>query len=179
MTMGYMKQVVFFIVFILACHAAFSQEKNYDALWKKVDSLSTGKGLTSSALKEVEKIYQLAKKENNDAQIIKSLIYRVRFQESLEEDAQVKSINMLEWEVNTAKEPAASILNNLIADMYLQYFQQHRWQLYGRTQTAAPGNKIESWSIQQFHATISERYLASLKNEELLQQVNLERFEPL
>ena len=56
--------------------SAMSQQtiKNYSNEWKKVDD-AVKKSLPQSALAEVNKIYALAKKENQEAQIIKSLIY--------------------------------------------------------------------------------------------------------
>ena len=64
--MSFVKTRAFILFsFILFTHHLSAQQKmtNYTALWKKIDSLSTKKGLTQSALEEVNKIYVLAKKE--------------------------------------------------------------------------------------------------------------------
>src|SRR5690349_18897976 len=55
--------------------------KTYDNEWKQIDSLIQKNGLTESALTEVNKIYTAAKKEGNDAQIIKALLYRMGLQQ--------------------------------------------------------------------------------------------------
>ena len=52
---------------------------NYDKNWKKVEAFEK-KGLTKSALQEVMTIYNLAVKDNNDAQQIKSCMYQVKYQ---------------------------------------------------------------------------------------------------
>src|SRR5258706_13728598 len=65
---------------------------NYTTLWKKIDSLVTKKGLTQSALEEVNKLYALAKKEKQDAQLIKAVLYQMSLQEMKEENADTKSI---------------------------------------------------------------------------------------
>ena len=49
----------------------------YSLQWKKVDSLSN-LGLPKSALVIVNKIYDQAKKEKNDPQYIKAVIYRLK-----------------------------------------------------------------------------------------------------
>ena len=73
--------IVFFLLFSLSSFQVFAQLKNnYEQQWKKIDSLITKKGLTQSALDEVDKIYASAKKEKNDAQVIKSLLYRMGLQ---------------------------------------------------------------------------------------------------
>jgi hypothetical protein len=58
-----------------------AQTKNdYNSRWKKVDEFEK-KGLTQSALQEVLKIYDLAIKESNNVQQIKSSIYQVRYRQ--------------------------------------------------------------------------------------------------
>ena len=58
---------------LLIIVSAFSQSlKNYDKEWKQVNEF-VKKDLPKSALEQVKKIYQLAKKDKQDAQVIKSL----------------------------------------------------------------------------------------------------------
>src|SRR3954471_23775913 len=106
--MGYIKQAVIFIFCSLLLNISFAQEKKYDSLWAKVERLSTTQGLTTTALGEVKKIYALAKKENNNPQLIKALIYQANLSEGVTEDAQAKNISELETELKTTKEPARS-----------------------------------------------------------------------
>src|ERR1041385_9303297 len=65
--------ILFHLLFILP---ASSQQpiKTYDREWKQVNGFLK-KELPGSALAQVKKIYQLAKKEKQNAQLIKSLIY--------------------------------------------------------------------------------------------------------
>ncbi len=58
---------------------------NYTIQWKKVEDL-VNKGLTKSALEEVSKIYEAAKKSKNDPQIIRALIYQVNLKQNIEEE---------------------------------------------------------------------------------------------
>ena len=51
------------LLFVICSLSAQQKMTNYDERWKKVDSLSLKKGLTKSALAEVNKIYTMAKKE--------------------------------------------------------------------------------------------------------------------
>src|SRR5258705_10837790 len=113
--------------------------KNYEKEWKKVEGF-VKKNLPKSALIEVRKIYNLAKKDGStdspqDAQIIKALVYMTGLQQENREDNEVLSINEIEKESTTSKEPVTSILNSLLAGIYWNYYQQHRWQFYNRTQT--------------------------------------------
>ncbi|MEO7834855.1 MAG: alpha-2-macroglobulin, partial [Ginsengibacter sp.] len=152
---------------------------DYDAQWKKVESFQK-KGLTKSALQEVEIIYNDAKKDNNDAQIIKTLLFKINLQQNIEEDASVKSIDSLQQEIRMAKEPEKSILQSITAQMYWNYFQQNRYKIYQRTNTINFDKKdIVTWTSDELHQKIAELYLASLKNETLLQHTKLEPYEAI
>jgi hypothetical protein len=153
--------------------------KNYDREWKKVTELSN-KGLPQSALAEVKKIYALAKKEKQEAQVIKSLVFMTNLQEENRENNNLLSIAELEKEIILNQEPAASIINSLIASLYWKYYINHRWQLYGRTQTTDfKKDDIATWGIDDFHKKIGELFLRSIRNEKLLQQTRLQPYDAL
>ena len=176
--------VSFFIIILLCfCFSVLhAQQKapDYSGQWKKIDEL-VNKGLTKSALAEVAKIYNAAKKDQNDPQIIKSFLYQATLDKNIQENADVTSIQTLEKEIATAKEPAKSILESITAEMYWSIFQQQRWKIYNRTKTDTSFKKedILTWSADDFHDTISKLYLASIKNDELLKQTKLEPFDAI
>ncbi|NOT51550.1 MAG: alpha-2-macroglobulin [Chitinophagaceae bacterium] len=153
--------------------------KKYEKEWKKIEAFAE-KGLPKSALTETKKLYDLAKKEKQDAQVIKTLIYMSTLQAENREDNEVLSINEIEKEIAASKEPVSSILKNLLASLYWNYYQNHRWQLYDRTKT---GNfkkeDIATWDAEDFHKKITELYLQSIKEERLLQQTKLEPFDAI
>ncbi len=174
--------VVFAFILFLFCFLSINAQKteDYSTQWKKIDEL-VGKGLTKSALAEVTKIYNTAKNDKNDAQIIKSLLYQVSLNQNIEENANVKSIEALKKEILIAKEPAKSLLESITAEMYWDIFQQQRWKIYNRTKTGSSFKKgdILTWSADDFHDTISKLYLASIKEENVLRQTKLEPFDAI
>ncbi len=170
--------------FILATFCWFltiaQQPSSYDRAWKKIDTLILEKGLTASAMTEVNKLYSRAKAENNTAQLIKALLYRMGLQSLKEEDAAIKNINSIEKEISTVKEPARSILNSFAAEIYKNYLNENRWRLYNRTSTVNfKKDEIATWGFEDLHKKITEQYLASVRNEKLLQQTRLESFNPI
>ncbi len=177
--MRFLKQTLLLILLSFITLIMQAQSAKYDSLWKKVDDLSGKKGLTKSALAEVDKIYALAKKEKQDAQMIKALVYKMQLNEQVDEAGKA-GIALLEAEISTAKEPVKSILNSLLAGQYLNYFQQHRYQFYDRTQTVGfQKDDIATWSIGDFHAKIAALFLASAEDRKLLQQTGLQAYEPV
>src|SRR4030095_13377267 len=104
-------------------------------------------------------------KDKQDAQVIKSLIYMTGLQNEVSENGEAKAIADLEKETHTATEPAMSILNSLLAELYWQYYQQHRWQLYNRTNTGTfQKEDIATWTADDLQRKIGELYLRSIKN---------------
>jgi hypothetical protein len=173
----------FFLTLILCfCFSILQAQKtksDYDMQWEKVENFQK-KGLTKPALQEVENIYNDAKKNNNDAQIIKALLFKINLHQNIQEDASVKSIDSLENEIANAREPAKSILQSITAQLYWNYFQQNRYKLYQRTNTINFDKKdIATWTSDDLHQKIADLYLASLKNEKLLQQTKLEPFDAI
>src|SRR5690349_17586956 len=100
-----LKFLAAFFLLLFSLTRTSAQVKTYAAQWKTVDELVQKKNLPKSALEEVKKIYARAKKEGQDAQVIKALVYMTSLQESTREDNYSLSIKEIEKELGTAKEP--------------------------------------------------------------------------
>ena len=147
---------------------------DYNKNWKKVEELEK-KGLTKSALKEVVNIYNLAAKDNNDAQQIKSCMYQIRYRNMLDEDSHENNIFFVDTLIAKAKSPAKNILQSMQAEMFWQYLQNNRWKFYDRTILVEEKSKdITTWSIDKLYAVISKLYKASLQNDNLLKNTKLD-----
>ena len=94
------------------------------------------KGLTKSALQEVLVIYNLAVKDGNDAQQIKSSMYQIKYRNMVEEDSRENNIFFVDTLIAKAKAPAKNILQSMQAEMFWQYLQNNRWKFYNRTKLA-------------------------------------------
>ncbi|MFL5773238.1 MAG: MG2 domain-containing protein, partial [Flavisolibacter sp.] len=165
---------------IFLCTSMHGQVRNYESQWKNVDQLATEKNLPASALAEVKKIYAQAKKEKQEAQVIKALVYMVNLQSQNTEDNQVKAIAEMENELRSVTEPSLSILKNYLATLYLNYYQQVQWQLYNRTATENfVKTDIATWSADDFHKTISRLYLESIQNDKILKHTRLEPWDAI
>ena len=136
---------------------------SYDDAWKKVDLLIDEKGLSKSAIAEVQKIYERAKKEKNNAQLTKALIYQINLNIPLTENGAEENIRKMEAEIQTAQPPVRYILQSVAAEMYWQYFQNNRWKFYNRTNTANVNKEdIATWTLDDLNHKISQLYVASV-----------------
>src|SRR5215203_2407765 len=110
-----LSSLVIFICILITNGYSQAPAKTYQKEWKNIDELIHKKNLPKTALAEVKKIYTLAKKENQDAQIIKALIYMTGLQSDNRENNEMLSIREIESEIITSKQPVTSVLKNILA----------------------------------------------------------------
>jgi hypothetical protein len=176
----YFKKLLLVILSISISVLSMAQKQDdYIQNWKKVEGFEK-KGLTKSALAEVLVIYNLASKDNNDAQQIKSCMYQIKYRNMVEEDSRENNIFFVDTLIEKAKAPTKNILQSMQAEMFWQYLQNNRWKFYDRTKLKEEKSKdITTWSIDKIHSVISKLYKASLQNDNLLKSTKLDAFEPI
>src|ERR1035437_164626 len=86
------------VLSLLFCFFTARAQVKYDAISFRIDSLANI-GLPKSALKEVDKLDELARQNNNAPQQIRAVIYRMTFQSYLEEDALAAIISRLKLDI--------------------------------------------------------------------------------
>jgi hypothetical protein len=169
-----MKHFILLSMLILFANHTQAQSDNYDTLWKEVEQQETD-GLPKSALKVVEKIDALAQKEQNTTQHIKSLLYKSKYALILEDDAQLGIINDFKLEISKSEAPVKNLLENMLATLYWQYFQQNRYKFYNRTNTESKvdAEDFRTWDLQTLFDEIHLHFQNSLQNGLILQQTRL------
>ena len=174
-------KITLLLLFIAAMSTTSMAQKNndYKDQWKKVEAFEK-KGLTTSALKEVLGIYNMAIKDKNDAQQIKSCMYQIKYRNMVQEESQEKNIFFVDTLIAKAKAPAKNILQSMQAEMMWQYLQNHRWQFYDRTELKEEKSKdISTWSLEKLHSVITKLYKASLnvETEGILKSIKPDAFD--
>lgn len=169
-----MKPIISVLMIVLFANFSNAQNASYDQLWKDVTKQEND-GLPKSALKIVEQISDKAEKENNSPQQIKALIYESKYTLTLEEDAQLSIITKFKTKISQNEAPVKNVLENMLATLYWQYFQQHRYQFYNRTNTAEKVDPVDfrTWDLQTLFDEIHLHFQNSLKNGLLLQQASI------
>jgi uncharacterized protein YfaS (alpha-2-macroglobulin family) len=148
------------------------QGNSYAQEWMRVDSLES-KGLYKSALDLTNQIYAKAKKENNSAQIVKSIMHRMKFEDRFMEYSAERSIYTLQAEIKTAKYPLKPVLQHMLANLYWQYYQNNRWTILQRSTTVKFENdSVDTWGVQQLVNACIQNYQASLSMKDSLQKTD-------
>ncbi|QJW92094.1 alpha-2-macroglobulin [Spirosoma taeanense] len=156
---------------------------DYARDWQRADSLAA-KGLPKSALAIVNHIYVEAKTARNYPQVAKAAMHRVIFRSYSDEDAYVELVRSLQADIQDTPEPAKSVLQSVLADVYWQYFQQNRYKFYDRATIGQPsGNSNEAdfrtWDAHRLIETITGTYLASIEQQALLQKTPISAYDAL
>ncbi len=159
-----------------------AQNTNYNVLWNQVEKLELA-DTPRSALEIVQQIETKAKAENNQAQLIKTLLFKSKFAMILEEDSQLSVVEDFKAMITKTEVPAKNVLQNMLAKVYWDYFQQNRYQFYDRTKTdpstSSGSVDFRTWDLETLFAEISSYYEASLENSNILQTTTTEAFEPI
>ncbi|GGI58310.1 alpha-2-macroglobulin family protein [Winogradskyella haliclonae] len=166
------------ITLILICFSTFilAQNKNYEEDWATVARFERD-GLTKSASEVVNNIYKKAKAKNNSVQIVKALIYQSKYLQILEEDAQLKIVTNFKTEIASQDIVTKRILENLLAKLYWQYYNNNRYIFLNRSKTDERiGDDFRTWDLQTLFTEIHHYYKQSLQNGLLLQQEPLEKY---
>ncbi|WP_417889888.1 alpha-2-macroglobulin family protein [Xanthomarina gelatinilytica] len=169
-----MKNYATILMLILFAHFSEAQNSDYNKLWKQVEAFEREE-LPKSALQIVEQIEALAIKDQNQTQQIKTLLFKSKFALILEEDAQLKIVNSFKTAISNKPAPIKNVLENMLATIYWQYFQQNRYKFYNRTKVAdkTVATDFRTWDLQTLFNEIQWHYQQSLENKELLQQEDL------
>lgn len=168
--------------FFLVLTTTAQKMNAYDKQWKKVDSLLNKGGLIESALKEVNKIYDLAKKEKNEPQQVKALTFRIALSGEKQENEQAATaaFSALDKEIAATTGNTRAILQSISASQYQQYYNNQRWRIRNRTTTVNfVKDDVNTWSADDFHKKIMEMFTASLSNEAQLQQTKLSGYDAI
>lgn len=176
-----MKKLTTTFLMILLFSATINAQNNFKDLWLEVAKFEVD-GLPKSALNIVDEIYEKATKANNSPQIIKTLFYKSKFALTLEEDAQLKVINNFKEHISKSDYPTKNVLENILANLYWQYFNENRYQFYNRTKVANTTEKnddFRTWDLDNLFSEIHCYFEASLQNETELQKIAITDFDDI
>jgi TonB-dependent SusC/RagA subfamily outer membrane receptor len=164
------KLVTLYFLFILS----FSFAQNFDEQWKEVYKHEL-EGKIQSAQKEVEEIYNKAKKKNNEIQIVKCFFYQSKFEQFIDEKAQSTIISNLKKEIKDAKPVSKALLNYIYATILQDYYKRYSYTIDKRTALAnQKSTDFLTWTSIDFTTEIDEKMNACLQDEKLLRATPLE-----
>ena len=177
-----MKQFILFIASCLLIFNVNAQVKNtgYQSLWDKVVEFE-GESLPKSGLGVVAEIYQKASADGNGPEVIKSLIYRLKFETAIDQDALPGMMKEIEQIAEKSKEKVErSFLYSILAELYSKYYYSDRARIDQRTDLVdyIP-NDIQEWTSKLFIDQIEHYIDLSIENTSLLQVTPIESYQSI
>lgn len=152
---------------------------DYSSQWKSVDSLERI-GLVKSALEKVQVIFYQARQDQNSPEVVRSVIYKMKYNSYLMEDDYIQAIHALNDLAGESEFPLKQIIHSITADVYWRYYEINRWKFMNRTQTIGFKNEdIRTWDISRIMQQTNLHYFASLEENEKLKLVDLNDFKAM
>ena len=154
-------------------------QNQYKNEWQQVDSLANI-GQSQSALDIVTQIYNKAKAANQAGQFVKASLYRMKLESDFQEDYFEKSIVRTKLDILSAQAPVKQILFSILAELYWRYYQNNRWQILNRSETAGfISDDIKTWDVKKLVAATMENYAFSLEDKDLLKNTPVSAFDEI
>jgi hypothetical protein len=177
------KNILFIAIFLTVMLTVISAQEptsGFEKQWKTVEELAS-KQLPESALKEVEAILVQAQKEKDQAEVIKAMVYKMRF--TLDKNPDEAPALIREFEAFTEKctDPAEkALLHSMTADLYAQFYRKDSYSINNRTQLKSfVPEDMKEWSKNIYFDKINKHLAASMENPAVLQHVDAMKFAAL
>ena len=169
-----MKKILFPLLLLFTL-SFFGQ--NFEKNWKKVIEFEET-GNIKSALIEVNKIYEKAKRKDSDLEVIKTFFFRAKYMQVLEEDVQTKIISNLKIDISELSEPSKTLLEYIYISCLNKYWLQNLYKIARRTETQNAFNKdFLTWTIPDFKREIDNYINKASTNNTILKNKPLKDYE--
>lgn len=160
-----------------AQHNQLPNDANYTRSWANVAKFEK-ESLPKSASEAVDDILKKAIAEKNSPQIIKALIHQGKYDLAL--DAENDSVifrNLHEMLQKSPDDVEKSVLNSMLGELYLQYYQQDSWQIDQRTELGdfVPAD-MKEWTRNIFRDKIVAHLNASLQPQGELEKTQVQTY---
>jgi len=165
-----------FVSMLLAQQSASPIEKR----WITVEEFAA-KQLPESALKEVEAILTQARIEKNSVEVIKAMVYKMRFTLDKNPEEAPALIHDFEAFTDTCTDQAEkALLHSMTAELYTQYYQKDAYTINNRTELKGyVPEDMKEWTKNIFFDKINKHLTASMEQHAVLQHTDALKFAEL
>lgn len=175
-----MKSIVVSLVLTAAIGLSFAIGE-YPDLWKEVTEQEKA-SLPESALEKVELVHAKAMKEKNSAQLIKAMIYRLKYQAEKDQDSIPERLKEIETlAASTTDTVEQSMLYGLLAQLYWKYYQSNQHKFDAMTPIAGDfvPEDIREWSGNLFVRKSIDYVALSMKHAKVLQETDVQLYKDI
>jgi len=150
-----------------------------DSLWSQVDD-ALEKGLPRTAITVLEQIISGALEDQAHAEATRAICLKITLEGRIQGGKIEEMIVLLQVEIDEAPAPMKSVMETILAHWYWEYFQQNRWRIIQRTQTAEPpGADFTTWDLPRILAEIDLHFTIALSADQQLKAIPIEEYDDL
>lgn len=179
-----MKRIQLFINVCLMSTLLFwglgGKAQSYDRLWKQAEQAQK-QSRPQTVIELTDRIYRKALVEKNAGQLFKAYICRENFKQTLTPDSLSNTLLYMEnWVEKTQDKVEKAILHSLLAEEYVDYWNQNRREVSGRSDLAVdePIVDIRTWSSRQFIEQVDRHSFIALSDVNDLLGVQTSDYQP-
>ncbi len=153
------RYIFIFLAFTLGFSTVLSaQKKDFDTAWIQIETLES-EGKVKTALEKVQALHLKATKQKNKEQILKTLLFRWKFLQIVDEKSQVKILEEVHTEISQQQFPVKQFLHLYMASFLETYLNDNYWKVNNRTTTENAALKnYQTWDQTTFLNEISAHY---------------------
>ncbi|MCL9805201.1 MG2 domain-containing protein [Flavobacterium amniphilum] len=170
-----MRLLLFLSAFLFSFNA-FAQD--YASDWNIVIQNELD-GKTETANKKVLEIYNQAKKDKNEPQIIKCFFYISKFRQVFEEKAQESILTALRKEINEVSPASKGILYFIYGTILKDYYQYNEYKINQLTRTSEKNQNFTTWTSADFTAEIDLAFSKTLENAITLRNKSISQYKDI
>ena len=143
---------ILIIIMTLTCSSASADK--YSRAWKKVDAFIE-KDLPESAAKEINNIWDMAAKDGDGRQMLKSAVYLTRVQQAFGENSLLEGIELFKTLLPKLKvQEHKALCHAFLAEGYNRYWDNNEYLLQRNRPTDDPNPPIDRWTLKMLVDTI-------------------------
>lgn len=151
--MRYLLRISFLIIIMTLTCSSASADK-YSRAWKKVDAFIE-KDLPESAAKEINAIWDMAAKDGNGRQMLKSAVYLTRVQQTFAENSLLDGIELFSTLLPKLKvQEHKALCHAFLAEGYKRYWENNEYMLRLNRESDDPNPPIDRWTLKMLADTV-------------------------
>ena len=143
---------ILIIIMTLTCSSASADK--YSRAWKKVDAFIE-KDQPESAAKEINGIWDMAARENNGREMLKSAVYLTRVQQAFTENSLMEGIELFKTLLTNLKvQEHKALCHAFLAEGYKRYWYYNESSLKRNRETDETNPPIDRWTLRMMVDTV-------------------------
>ena len=143
-----------FLIIIMTLTCSSASADKYSRAWKKVEAFIE-KDLPESAAKEINNIWDMAVRDDDGRQMLKSAVYLTRVQQTYGEESLLKGIELFQTLLPNLKvQEHQALCHAFLAEGYCRYREYNEYNLKRNRPTDESNPPISRWTYKMLIDTI-------------------------